>query len=829
MRKFILYFACLFLLTPQVYAQKPKTYDAARIKLMLEKLDVLGNVLYVAAHPDDENTRLIAYMANGAKVNAGYFACTRGDGGQNLLGPEIRELLGVIRTQELLAARRIDGGHQFFSRAVDFGYSKNPDETFNIWDKQEVLSDLVWVIREFRPDVVITRFNKIPGTTHGHHTASAILASLAFAQAGDASKFPEQLKYVKPWSPKSLYWNTYFWSRSAYQKDTSELIKINVGQYNALLGKSYTEIAGDSRSMHKSQGFGASESRGTAYDYMQLEAGVKGKQSIFDPVDISWGRVEGGKAIEPMVKNVISQFDMDNPSTSVPALLEIRKKVAALKNDFWREKKLDEIDQIIYASLGLFFEPVASDYSACPGEQLKISFETINRSQVPIKLNHVSISSVKKDSTLNINLTYNQDSNFSMLVKVPENMPYSQPYWLRKPATLGMFTVDDQQEIGKPENDPALEASFSVTVAGQEINFKKPVIYKRTDPVKGEIYRPFVISPPVYANLDEKVYIFSDDQAKDVVVKVKAGSDNVDGKLSLTLPADWQVQPNAYDFTIDAKGAENSFTFHVKPPPTQESVEGLATVQIGDKKYQYSLVEINYAHIPAQMLFPASDSKFVNLDIRKTGNNIGYLMGAGDDVPASLRQIGYHVDLINDMEFTPDNLDKFDAIILGVRAYNTVERLRYDNDKLLQYTERGGTLIVQYNNSYRLVNEHFAPFDLHLSHDRVTVEQAEVQILQPDHQVVNYPNKITSRDFEGWVQERGLYFPDQWSDQYTPIFSCHDPGEEPLKGALLVAKYGKGYYAYTGFSFFRELPAGVPGAYRLFANLIALGKDHRNQ
>ena len=540
-------------------------------------------------------------------------------------------------------------------------------------------------------------------------------------------------------------------------------------------------------------------------------------------------RVEGGEAIGPLVEHTIEQFNMDDPAASVPALLEIRKKVATLKDDFWRIKKLDEIDQTIYAALGLFIEPVASDYAACPGEHVKISIEAINRSDLSVQVNHISIASVKQDTTLNVDLPNNQDANISVWVNIPKNMPYSQPYWLRKPHTLGMFDVDDQQDIGKPENDPALEATFSVTVDGQEITIKKPVIYKRTDAVKGETYRPFVITPPVYANLDEKVYIFSGDMAKAVTVKVKAGSENIQGKLSLELPADWQVSPKSYDFTIKSKGAENSYTFEVKPPTTQESVEGMATVQVGDKKYQYSLEEINYTHIPAQMLFPPADSKFVNLDIKKTGNNIGYLMGAGDDVPASLQQIGYHVDLINDIAFTPANLDKYDAIILGARAYNTVKRLKYDNDKLLQYAERGGTLIVQYNNSYNLVNDHFAPYELHLSHDRVTVEQAEVQFIQPENSVVNFPNKITNRDFEGWVQERGLYFPDKWADEYTPIFSCHDPGEAPLKGALLVAKYGKGYYAYTGFSFFRELPAGVPGAYRLFANLIALGKDPKNQ
>lgn len=807
----------------QAFSQRPVVINSAEIEQKLQKLNVLGNVLYVAAHPDDENTRLIAYLANEKKVNAAYFACTRGDGGQNLIGPEIREKLGVIRTQELLQARRIDHGIQFFSRAVDFGYSKNPDETFNIWDKEQVLSDLVWVIRKFKPDIIITRFNTVPGTTHGHHTASAILAAEAFDLAGNASSFPEQLQSVDVWQPKTLYWNAYWWRKSDYQKDTSELIKIDVGKYNALLGTSYTEIAARSRSSHKSQGFGVSGSRGEQLDYLQYEKGVKARDDAFDVVDISWNRVAGGKAISMEIEDILSHFVPNRPYEILPRLIDLKEKVAEVADAFWRSKKIQEIDDIIYDITGLYLEAKGDDFTVSQGQTLNVNIEAINRSPVQIELKQV-IFNTGTVKNYNLQLDNNEDHVQKVQISVPQSIPYSQPYWLANKHGIGMFEVDDQQLIGKPENDPSLTATFVIEVNGQTINYKKPLVYKKTDPVRGELYRSLFVTPPVFANLKDDILIFADGNARKVTVEVMAGKDDVQGKVKLQLPDNWQVQPADYQVSLGQKGERKLFEFTVIPPVGQETVVARAIVELGDKSYSYSYQDIDYQHIPFQLIMDPAEAKFVRLNLKRGNEKIGYLMGAGDNIPENLRQIGYRVDLINDLDFNQTELSKYDVIILGVRALNTLPRLKFDMPSLFDYTKNGGTLIVQYNTSYKLVTDQIAPYPLRLSHDRITVEDTKVTVLAPANPVLNYPNKINEQDFEHWVQERGLYFPDQWSKEFTSILSAHDPGEKPLKGGLLVADYGKGHFIYTGYSWFRELPAGVPGAYRIFVNMISIGE-----
>jgi len=793
--------------------------------MKLQKLNVLGNVLYVAAHPDDENTSLITYMANEKKFNAAYFSFTRGDGGQNLIGPEIREELGLIRTQELLAARRIDNGQQFFSRAVDFGYSKHPDETFNIWDKKKVLGDLVWVIRKFRPDVIVTRFNTVPGTTHGHHTASAILASEAFDLAGDNTQYPEQLTYVEPWQPKSLYWNAYFWRRSEYQKDTSELLSYDIGKYNALLGCSYSEISALSRSSHRSQGFGATGDRGVKKDYLQFEKGDEADNEAFEDIDVSWGRVEGGKQLQTQVDQLIKSYDATRPELILDQLLALRNNVSKLEDTFWKNIKMGEIDEIIYAITGLFLEVSAADYTACPGETVKLSVEAVNRSNAMISLKSVLFKPVGVAYNYSAELENNKKEKFTSNIMLAKNMIYSQPYWLADDHDLGTFSVSDQLLIGKGENDPDVTAEFTLLVNGTEIIYSRPVIYKKNDPVRGEVYRPFVVSPPILANINGGVKLFTNGKQQEVKVDVLAGSNDQKGTVSLNLPDSWKVVPAQQDFELNEKGESQTFIFKVAPPSSQESAQAKAIVVVNGQSYDHSLTEINYDHIPAQLLFNKNDVKFVNIDLQKGNDKIGYIMGAGDNIPDHLRQIGYEVDIINDESFAAETLDKYATIILGVRALNTVQRLKFEMPALLDFVKRGGNLIMQYNTSHRLVTKDFSPYELELSRNRVAVEEAPIRILDSEHEVMNYPNKIDQRDFENWVQERGLYFPDKWAEEFDTVLSSNDPSEDPLDGGLLIAKYGQGHYIYSSYSWFRELPAGVPGAYRLFVNLISIGSQ----
>ncbi|WP_242926998.1 PIG-L family deacetylase [Pontibacter vulgaris] len=811
-----------------VQAQAPIKPSAAKVLQDLKKLNVLGSALYIAAHPDDENTRLIAYLGNEKLYNTAYLSVTRGDGGQNLIGPEIREGLGIIRTQELLQARRTDGGKQFFTRANDFGFSKNPQETFTIWDKEQVLADMVWVIRKFRPDVLITRFSPNPSETHGHHTASAILAGEAFVAAADPKRFPEQLKFVEVWQPKRLLWNTGVWSfrnQKEFDDYGSNLLKIDVGNYNPLLGKSYGEIAAESRSMHKSQGFGASGSRGSAIEYLEHTKGEKAKAELFDGINTSWSRVKGGEKIEKLLQKAIREFKPEEPAAVVPTLLLAKKELDKLPASYWKTTKLNEMQEVVKNAMGLYLEVAATDFAATPGQQVTLQVEAINRSKVPVTLQSINYTFASKDSTLNSQLQNNIGLKYSTTAKLPESMPYTQPYWLRKAGTLGMFAIENQQEVGLPENMPAAPVQFNLLIAGQPFTFTEPVIYKRTDPVDGEVYRPFEVTPPVFVNIAEKVYMFADQEPKQVQVLVKSGKAGVAGSLSLQLPQGWRSEPASTAFNLKAKGAEQVFLFTVHPPKGQQEVQLKAIAVVDGKTYSKGVNTIQYSHIPAQTTFPDATAKAVKLDLKKNGEKIGYVMGAGDELPISLQQIGYQVTVLKDADMTPNRLKQFDAIILGVRAYNTIDRLKYHQAKLLDYVENGGNLIVQYNTNHALVMPEVGPYPLKLSRDRVTVEDAQVRFLRPSHPVLQSPNKITSKDFEGWVQERGLYFPNEWSKEYAAILSSNDPGEPARDGGLLIAPYGKGNYIYTGYAWFRQLPAGVPGAYRLFANLISLGKN----
>ena len=826
---FALLWLMLFVLSLQgVTAQAPAKPSSAELLQDLKKLNVLGSVLYVAAHPDDENTRLIAYLSNEKLYNTGYLSITRGDGGQNLIGPEIREGLGIIRTQELLQARRVDGGRQFFTRANDFGFSKDAQETFTIWDKEQVLADMVWTIRKFRPDVMITRFPPDERAGHGQHTASAVLAEEAFVAAADPKRFPEQLKHVEVWQPKRLLWNTGIWSfrsREEFEKHAQELLKVDVGLYNPLLGKSYGEIAAESRSMHKSQGFGASGSRGTSMEYLQHTKGDKAQQELFEGINTTWSRVKGGEKVQKLIQSAIENYKPADPAAVVATLVTAKKELDKLPDSYWKRVKQEELQDVIQHAMGLYLEVTAADYTSAPGEPVVLQVEAINRSSVPVTVQQVNYSFASKDTSIAKQLPYNELLQYSQVLTLPEKIQVSQPYWLRKPGTLGMFAVEDQHQVGLPENTPAAQVTFSLLVSGQPFQATVPVVFKRTDPVAGEVYRPFVVTPPVFVNIKESIQMFASQEPKQVQVLVKAGKADVAGNVKLQLPKGWRAEPASVSFSLKSKGAEQNVVFTVYPPKGQQEATLQAIATVNGKNYTQGLSEINYNHIPAQVTFPEATAKVVKLDLQKKGDKIGYVMGAGDDIPASLQQIGYEVTMLQEEDMRLSYLQQFDAIILGVRAYNTVDRLKHYQPTLMEYVKNGGNLIVQYNTNHSLVLQNIGPYPLKLSRDRVTVEEAEVRFLQPNHPVLNTPNKITRKDFDGWVQERGLYFPNEWSEEYAAILSSNDPGEPARDGGLLVAKYGKGNYIYTGYSWFRELPAGVPGAFRLFTNLISLGKN----
>lgn len=815
MRKTFSFLLILSLFT--TLAQMPKQLNSAEIYQSLKKLNVVGNVLYLAAHPDDENTRFISYCANEKLYNTTYLSLTRGDGGQNLVGTEIREELGMIRTQELLAARRTDGSTQYFTRANDFGYSKTAEETLEIWDKDKILADVVWVIRKFRPDVIVCRFPTDGGGGHGHHTASALLAKEAFGLAGDATKYPEQLEYVNVWQPQRVVVNTGRWWNDSISASDPGVVAIDIGKYNAVLGTSYNELAARSRSQHKSQGFGSTGTRGEQIEYFEHLVGTPANDNLFEGYASDWNRVEGSKKVQNTINKLLKNYDVANPAESYVELVNLRNQLSGLNSEGnpFVIQKIKEVEELLLQTRGIYIEAVASEYSAANGDSVEITFEFIDRNGYNLDLQ--SVKNITLSVQDNFRYSYDQFRTIKIAVK---DLPISQPYWLAKEGTLGTYNVADQNLIGQPENKAAV--TFNATYGFKNTEeVEIPLVYKWNDPVKGEMYRPFVITPTITANISQPIHLFSDSNSQQIEVLLKAQTDNQSGKIAALAPMGWKVE---YDknFTIAKKGDELKVILTVTPEASP--MNGPLEIIINGTKAR-AMNTIAYDHLPTQVWFPESKTKLVYVAVKTKAKRIGYIVGAGDLVPEALQNVGYHVDLLTEADLEQENLKIYDAILTGIRFFNVDERSPYMAPKLLEYAKQGGNLIVQYNTRHRLKTEDVGPYPIVLSRERVTEENSEVRFLAADHPVLNTPNKITQADFNNWVQERGLYFPNEWDDKYTAILSWHDVNEPPRDGALLVAQYGEGHYAYTGISFFRELPAGVPGAYRLLVNLIEMGNE----
>ena len=830
MQKVLIRSLVIFLLFFQtINAQQPQKLNSVEIYNQIQKLNFLGTVLYIAAHPDDENTRLISYLSNETKARTGYLSLTRGDGGQNLIGSQLRELLGVIRTQELIEARKIDGGEQFFSRANDFGYSKNPDETLEIWDKEKVLSDIVWTIRKFQPDVIINRFDhRSAGTTHGHHTSSAILSVKSFDLANNPTIFPEQLKLVETWQPKRQFFNTSWWFYGSKEKfdaaDKTNLFSIQTGVYYPSIGKSNQEIAALSRSRHQSQGFGSTGTRGEETEYLEFINGkpLQDKVDIFEGIDTSWNRVKGGKPVGELMTKIASEFDFANPSASIQDLAKAYLMIQSLEENHWKTIKSEEIKKTIAACAGLFLEAVAQNQEATPGSLVKLKLEAINRSSIEMQLKSVTTLPESKNTLQNLSLKNNISQSLNLDLQLPPTIEYTQPYWLKDKATDGMYTVSDQKLIGIPDIIREVKVVFNIQINGIEIPLERTVVYKYNDDVKGEMYNYLDIVPDVTTSILDKVSLFRDTEKKYLAVKIKAGKDDLNGDLQLELPANWIVVPKSIPFNLNKKGTEQTVYFEVTPPNLTDEAVAKSVAIIDGKRYDKEQIIIDFSHIAKQQVLKPSEAKFIRMDLKTKGEKIAYIMGAGDEIPNSLSQMGYKVTLLNPEEISPEKLANFDVVMTGVRAYNTVQALANKQNILFDFVKGGKTMLVQYNTPNDLVTENIAPYPLKISRDRVTEENAEVRFLAPNHPILNSPNKITTKDFEGWKQEQGLYYPNEFDKAFTPILSSNDKGETPKNGALLIAPYGKGHYIYTGLSLFRELPEGVSGAYKILANMISV-------
>jgi LmbE family N-acetylglucosaminyl deacetylase len=823
------------LLIPPALAQvvRPLTGTGV-LEQRLEKLRVVGSLLMIAAHPDDENNRSLAYYAQGRKLRTAYLSLTRGEGGQNLIGPEQGALLGVIRTQELLMARRVDGAEQYFSRAIDFGFSKTAAETLQKWGRDEILSDIVWRIRKFRPDVIVLSFTGTPRDGHGHHQASAILAKEAFHAAADPRRFPEQLSGTAPWQAKRVVWNTFFGRAHDLYPDAKEQV-IDTGEYNPALGVSYSEIGAWSRTQHRSQGQGFAERKGSSPVSLVTVDGAPMQQDFMDGIDTTWNRVPGGAAVDAELRAALAALTPADTAAAVPHLLKARALMAAIDHPDAR-LKLHDLDETIAQALGLWIEVSVNREEAAPGMDVTFDLTAVHRAQLPATLESAQLAGIEGAPAFpgNVPLPDNEPKTAQVHFTIPGNQPPSQPYWLRYPPRGERYDVHDQDLLGLAENPPVLICRIRVRVGGQTLELVRPVEYRFVDRARGELARPFVIVPLVSIEPAEKLLVFPDASPRTIDVNVQSNDANAGGSLELHVPAGWRVAPASPRFKPSGTSV-TQVSFTVMPParPASATLQPVAGL-VPPLLVREGIVHIDYEHIPRQTIQSPAVIHALRADIRISAKRIGYVMGSGDEIPEALRQLGCEVTLLGPGQLEEGDFAHFDAIVTGVRALNQRADLRSARRRLWDYVEHGGTVVVQYNltdtvltGGTQLDSRLIGPYPLTLGRDRVTVEEAPVEILDARSPVLNFPNQIGPADFDGWVQERGLYFPSQWDSHYSTVIATADPGEKPLAGGILFARYGQGVYIYTSYSWFRQLPAGVPGAWRIFANLVSAGQAPR--
>lgn len=838
----IVFFISSCILCSSAYSQTEQPHSG-KIMQGLKKLSVLGNVLYLAAHPDDENTRFIAWCANEKLFTTSYLSLTRGDGGQNLIGPELREELGLIRTQELVAARKTDGGVQYFTRANDFGYSKTTEETVRIWDREQVLEDMVYVIRTVRPDIIVCRFPPDNRAGHGHHSASAVLGLEAFKMAADPAAFPEQVKELGTWQTTRIVKNTGRWWNENISENDPGVVMTDIGEYNALLGLSYNEMSAHSRSLHKSQGFGSTGTRGEQKEYFEHYGGKEADNSLFDNIDFGWTRAGDGGKIAGLCAEVVKNFQPDHPWESVPALALIHTEIGKLKHPFWKRTKQREVEDLMLACAGFFAEARADRFSATAGERIKVSFEILNRTTASITLKSIRSTEANLTQVLNKSMALNKPYEADTMLNLSTDLPLSNPFFLAEKGTTGMYKSDNASLRIKPENAPTVQFTMELALGGIPMVRTIPLVHRWNDPVDGELQRPFVIVPPVVVAWESDFLVVRPEENRSLVLTLTAQKPD-SGTVEILLPKGWtyvgekmsiQVSPEKWTETLvpargglpkfevvfGKKGEEMSFEFVIAPGAGATDGVARAFYSNASGTFDVSMRTIAHPHIPHIVHFPKAETKLVYADIKKKGQKVGYITGAGDQVPEGLKAIGYQVTELSEKDLNGELTD-YQAIVVGVRAVNTLENIDRIMPLLLDFCQKGGNVIMQYNVNRGLKTENFAPLPIMLGRDRVTEEDAPATLLLPDHPALNKPNKLTTADFEGWVQERGLYFATSWHDDYVAPIGWNDTGEDLKKGALLILKHGKGHFVYTGISFFRQLPAGVPGAFRLMANLISL-------
>ncbi|KQS92416.1 PIG-L family deacetylase [Chryseobacterium sp. Leaf394] len=815
-------------------AQQVRPSKSSEIYRDLKTLKNIPKVLYLAAHPDDENTGLLSWLINEQNVETGYLSLTRGDGGQNLLGTEQGAALGLIRTHELLEARKLDGAQQFFTRAIDFGFSKNTADTFKQWNEDTIIADVVWVIRKFHPDVIICRFPPTAAAGHGQHAASAVVAEKAFKLAGDKNAFPNQLKYVNVWQPKRVLWNTF---RFGSNNTTAEnQLKITVGQYDAQLGMGYGELAGLSRSLHKSQGAGTQSVAGIKTEYFSHVAGDPAESTLFDGVTKTWTS-QGSSDIEESLNKIISAFNFNQPDLSLPALLALRKKVMTLKDSDLKKDKVKSLDQIILSCAGFMGEVVTNQAEAVAGDQYNFRLNLISRAENPVVLENVEWLNQSESFTRKLS----KDSLITIeyKIQIPADVALTEPYWLAKPATdAATFSVPNETLIGLPEAESQLNVLLDLKIGTEKFQVRLPLSFKKLDPVRGDVVEALRIIPALELKFAQPLYLIKENEDLNLSLNFKVNSNKQfnNGKVNLMFNGE---RLGGGDLkSINGK----EFTVDYVVPKTKLALISSNRLQLDANfvadgvNYNKKQVLIQYPHLSSLQYFAPATVAVMKGDIQVKVKKVGYVDGAGDFIPEFLRIAGIQVDVLKDADFygNPDlsggngslsKLSQYDAIVLGVRANNTEKKLGRWMPFLWSYVKAGGNLVMQYNTNQDTTVDQLGMYNFSIANKRVTEENATVKFLNPNHKLLNYPNKISAEDFNGWVQERGAYFPVQWDSAYEPLFEMHDTDEEPLQGSTLYAKYGKGNFIYTPLAFFRQLPAGNVGAARLFLNFLSAQKN----
>jgi LmbE family N-acetylglucosaminyl deacetylase len=848
--------------------EDPWSRGSAGTGLLLRKLDGVKRVLMIGAHPDDEDTALLAALSRGMGIETAYLSLTRGEGGQNSLGPELDEGLGLLRTAELLAARALDGGRQFFTRAFDFGYSKSAEETFRFWPREEILADVTWVVRTFRPQIIVSAFSGTPRDGHGHHQVAGIVAHEVFVAAGDPTRFPEQIAQgAGPWTPLKLYLLT----RRDPQEGTTG---VETGTFDPLLGRSYYQVAMDSRSQHRSQDMGVAQPMGPRRSTVALvesRVNAEGADEIFAGVDTTVLSIAEGvpDPIREYVEDRLSEYrlaiaearstlDAMEPWRATPALGRAVEALggisavartgenpppygdaadAALQWFLW--ERLPLVQEAFLRSAGLVWEVRVEDDLLVPGQTVNAVVELWNGG--PFTLSRASGLvltpegwGIEGEVRGPEEVAPGTLARWSFQLHVPALAHASRAYYMAEPRAGELYRwPEDSKMWGSPGNSEILRGSLTFSVeelGGVWLDLEKGAQFRGVDKVTGEFVRPVQVFPSLSVSLDPTVMVWptGSQAAREFTVTVRSQDEGSHtGTVSLGVPGGWKVDPIIQPLSLAEAGAEGSFSFWVTAPSLQGS--GAHSIQArvqtddgGDYREAVSLVD--YPHIPRGALFAPAQSRVSLFPVAVEDRlRVGYVMGSGDSGADAIRQMGFSVELLGPETLRSGVLDGFDVVVLGIRAYETRPDLMAANDRLLDFARNGGTLIVQYN-KYEYPRGGFAPYPVDMSrpHDRVSDETVPVRILSPDHPAFQFPNSITEADFDGWAQERGLYFLGSWDSNFTPLLEMADPGEEPKRGGLLVAPVGKGLYVYTGLAFFRQFPEGVPGAYRLFANLLSL-------